>query len=88
MTECLMPHAFCKFRHCGPVAQAEMGLQRAGDCNDDNTVSLGDFNVLKVTYGTVSTDPGYDARADFNGDNTISLTDFTLLKANFGQSWE
>ena len=68
-----------------PETQVEMGAQRPGDCNNDNTVGLTDFNILKATFGRLSTDPGYDGRADYDGNDTIGLTDFTLLKANFGQ---
>jgi hypothetical protein len=63
----------------------EMGMMRAGDCNNDNVISVLDFNILKGTFGKASGDPGYDGRADFNGDNAVSVQDFNLLKANFGQ---
>ncbi|MFL5732753.1 MAG: dockerin type I domain-containing protein, partial [Chloroflexia bacterium] len=63
---------------------AEMGLQRAGDGNGDNVVSVVDVNVLKLTYGLGLPDPGYDARADFDNNNFVSAPDFTLLKSNFG----
>ena len=35
----------------GSTTNVEMGLQRAGDVNGDNVVSLGDFNLLKNTFG-------------------------------------
>src|SRR5206468_466997 len=43
--------------------QVEMGTQRAGDCDSNNTVSLTDFNILKNTFGRTSTTTGYDNRA-------------------------
>ena len=54
--------------------------------DNDNLVSVSDFNILRNTFGKRSTDPGYDARADFNGDNLVSVTDFNLLKRNYGRS--
>ncbi|MFL5733617.1 MAG: dockerin type I domain-containing protein, partial [Chloroflexia bacterium] len=70
----------------GSVTQQELGLLRAGDCNNDNVVSAPDFPILKGSFGHTEGQPGYDARADFTGDNIVSAPDFTLLKANFGQS--
>jgi hypothetical protein len=66
------------------TTQQEMGLMRAGDANNDNVVSILDFNILKNAFGKAQGDPGYDDRADFTGDNAISILDFNLLKGNFG----
>lgn len=65
--------------------QVDMGLLKEGDANNDNTISVVDFNIVKVTYGKGPQDPGYDARADFTGDNVINVQDFNLLKLNYGQ---
>src|SRR5207253_10354930 len=43
----------------------EMGLMHAGDCNDDNVVTVVDFNIMKATFGRTIGEPGYDDRADF-----------------------
>jgi hypothetical protein len=67
------------------TTNVEMGMMRAGDCNNDNVVSVLDFNILKATFGKTQGDPGYDARADFTGDNTVNISDFKLQKGNFGQ---
>ncbi len=67
-----------------PNTNAEMGLMRTGDTNNDNIVNTSDFSILKITFGKTIGDPGYDARADFNGDNAVNTTDFNLLKNNFG----
>jgi hypothetical protein len=64
----------------------ELGLLRAGDCNNDNVVNTVDFNILKATLGKALGDPGYDARADFTNDNVVNITDYNLLKINFGLS--
>jgi hypothetical protein len=66
------------------TTQAEMGLQKAGDANNDNLVAAQDFTIMKNTFGKSIGDPGYDGRADFNGDGLVNIADFTLLKVNFG----
>ena len=68
----------------GVVNNVEMGLMRAGDCNNDNVVNSLDFTILKNTYGKSIGQPGYDNRADFNGDTVVNVGDFNLLKGNFG----
>jgi hypothetical protein len=65
--------------------QQEMGLMRAGDCNNDNMVTVQDFNTVKVTFGKMQGDPGYDDRADFTGDHIITVGDFNVQRSNFGQ---
>ncbi len=62
-----------------------MGLMRAGDCNDDNAVTVLDFNIEKLTFGTGQGESGYDPRADFDGNNRVTVLDFNLQKVNFGQ---
>ncbi len=57
---------------------------RAGDANNDNIVSVLDFNILKPTFGRGIGDPSYDARADFTNDQIVNINDFNLLKGNFG----
>jgi len=58
---------------------------KAGDANNDNVVSSGDFTLLKGTFGKSQGQPGYHNRADFTGDTVVTSADFTLLKTNFGQ---
>jgi hypothetical protein len=70
----------------GGTSYVEMGIMRAGDCTNDNTVSVGDFNILKGTFGKGAGDPGYDGRADFNRDSLITGQDFNVLAGNFGQA--
>jgi hypothetical protein len=66
------------------VTQVDMGLMRAGDCNNDNIVSAVDFTILRNTFGKAVGDPGYDDRADFTGDQVVTVGDFNLLRSNFG----
>ncbi|MFL5731727.1 MAG: dockerin type I domain-containing protein [Chloroflexia bacterium] len=68
------------------VTQQEMGVQRAGDCNNDNVDNSVDFVILKNTFGQSVGQAQYDNRADFTGDTVVNSVDFSLLKANFGQS--
>jgi hypothetical protein len=60
---------------------ADMGLMRAGDANNDNLVNLSDFIILKLTFNSTT-----DLRADFNGNGIVDAADFTTLKSNFGQA--
>jgi hypothetical protein len=69
-----------------PVTQQEMGLQKAGDCDNSDVVSSPDFIVMKNTFGHATGEPGYDSRADINGDTVVNALDFSHLRANFGQS--
>jgi hypothetical protein len=69
-----------------PVTAQEMGLQRAGDVNNDNLVEITDFTLLQATFCLTCGDPGYDGRADWTGDCLVDVTDFSLLRGNFGQA--
>lgn len=64
----------------------EIGLQFGGDCNNDNTVNVQDFNILRAAFGTTLGDPGYDDRADFTGNTVIDIRDFDILRARYGTS--
>jgi probable HAF family extracellular repeat protein len=57
-----------------------------GDVNGDNLVSLGDFNLLRLAFGSTSSSSNWNSAADLNGDGTVSLGDFNLLRHNFGSS--
>jgi hypothetical protein len=70
----------------GGTTNVEMGLMRAGDCNNSNIVNAIDFTTLKNTFGKALGDPGYDGQADFNRDNLVSSIDFNLQQINFGQA--
>jgi len=54
---------------------------KPGDANDDGSVDLNDFVILKQNFGA---QPLTDDRADFNSDGKIDLNDFVILKQNFG----
>jgi hypothetical protein len=59
----------------------DMGLQPAGDANNDNLADVSDFGILYATFGQ---NPLVDTRADWTGDGLVDITDFGLLSANFG----
>jgi hypothetical protein len=63
----------------------EMGLQRAGDANNDNLVDISDFGILYASFGHQYPDPLFDARADWTGDQLVDIDDFGWLQINFGQ---
>jgi hypothetical protein len=68
------------------TTQFDLGQQPAGDVNNDNSVDVSDFSLLRVTFGRSCGDPAYDGRADWTGDCLVDIGDFGLLRANFGQS--
>ncbi len=67
------------------TTEVEMNLMRAGDANNDNYVTILDFNILKNAFGKPC-NPCQDPRSDFNSDSLINSSDFNLLKPNFGAS--
>lgn len=67
------------------LTTAEMGLQPAGDANNDNLVDVTDFGILYASFGCSSPSPCFDARADFTGDTVVDITDFSFLASNFGR---
>lgn len=68
------------------VTNVEMGLMRTGDANNDNSVSIADFSIMRGTFGKAFGEPGFEDRADFTEDNTVNNNDFSLLRGNFGRS--
>lgn len=57
-----------------------------GDVNNDNMVSISDFNVLRTAFGSTEGSGNWNPDADLNGDGTVSLLDFLILRSHFGQS--
>jgi hypothetical protein len=57
----------------------QMGVQPAGDANDNNIVNAVDFSLLRAAFGTTN-----DPRTDFNNDGITNSVDFNLLRGNFG----
>jgi hypothetical protein len=73
----------------GTEVARSFGLLHAGDANDDDRISAGDFTLLKQAFGQATTcasmTPIPHPCADFDASGVITPGDFTLLKANFGQ---
>lgn len=68
-----------------PITNMEMGVMRTGDANNDDWVSVSDFNILKVSFDSTCGSPIYDDRTDYTGDCFVNVSDFVPLKRNFGQ---
>jgi titin len=67
-----------------PTTTVELGLQRAGDLDNNNLVDVTDFSLTRATFGKTCGDSGYDGRADWTGDCLVDISDFALLRGNFG----
>jgi len=70
----------------GSDQQVEMGAQNGGDADNDNAISISDFNIMKSTFGRAQGDPDYDERGDFDNSSNVNITDFNIQKSNFGQA--
>ena len=66
----------------GMGANFEFGTQRAGDANNNNVITVQDFNLVKTEFGT----SGSGLPADFNNDGVVNSLDFNLMKVNYGQA--
>lgn len=56
----------------------------AGDCDDDNSVGIGDYALVSASYNTCFPDPGFDDRSDLTGDTCCDIADYAILSANYG----
>lgn len=54
-----------------------------GDCDDDNAVTVFDYNVLSGAFDTVPGDVLWDPRADLDGDDQVTVFDYNVLSSNF-----
>lgn len=61
------------------------GILREGDADNNNAITLLDFNILAVAFGQCVGDVRYDERADFDHNDCVTLLDFNQLATNFGQ---
>ena len=65
------------------VISALMADRLAGDANNDGSVTIADFAILRANFGT--SDSSF-AMGDFNEDGSVTIADFAILRANFGSS--
>lgn len=54
-----------------------------GDIDDDNAVTVFDYNVLSEAFDTVDSDWSFDPRADLDADGAITVFDYNILSNNF-----
>ncbi len=69
----------------GDNASHDFGVLAIGDVNNDDSVDIVDFSILRTTFGLCAGQSGYDPRADLNADTCVDIVDFSLLRTNFGQ---
>lgn len=67
---------------------AGRGVLQEGDANNDNSVTILDFSLLRSAFSKCAGDAGSDPRTDFNQDGCTTILDFSLLRNNFGQVGE
>ena len=62
-----------------------------GDCNDDDTIDIGDLTQLLGVYRNTGVTNTSDAVTDVNADTQVNIQDLTVLGSNYGlsglQSW-
>lgn len=55
-----------------------------GDCDNDNEVGPGDFEIVVSNFGSIVGDPGVDGSGDVDGDGEVGPGDFEIIVENFG----
>jgi|GEM_PF-6255067 len=56
---------------------------RLGDLDDDNTVTVFDYDGLSRAFDTQPGDADWNPLADFDGDGAVTVFDYDLLSMNF-----
>lgn len=62
----------------------DCGLLRAGDANNNDSVTGVDVSLLSRAYSSTAHAP-YDDRVDFNADGFVTGRDVSLLSSNYGR---
>lgn len=70
----------------GTPLQNVNALMFNGDCDNDNEVTIGDYAILSISFGSNQGDPNYLDNADLNGDESVDIGDFALLSNNFNMA--
>jgi len=65
----------------GGVTTVSKLVSYAGDLNNDHSVNILDYNILKAYFGTSN------VAGDVNRDGTVSIFDYNTLKADFSRSF-
>lgn len=69
----------------GTVSGLNFTLEN-GDCNGDNIVDLGDFDLFAQGFGYSDGDPEYIAASDLDQNGVTDLGDFDILSFQFGNN--
>lgn len=56
-----------------------------GDVDGDNEISIGDYSLLSLAFGTEPGAPAWDTDSDLNGDESVDIGDYAILSSNFNQ---
>ena len=56
----------------------------SGDINSDGIVDLGDFVLLKNSFGSKPGKPNWNPACDLDESGAVDLADFGILRNNFG----
>jgi|GEM_PF-3203709 len=71
------------------VASSETTLDLAllnGDVDQDNAVTVFDYDRLSQAFDSTPIDSAWDADADLDGDDTVSVFDYDILSRNFDRT--
>jgi hypothetical protein len=59
-----------------------------GDANLDGVVDVSDILAVARAFGSLASQPDYNAACDFNGDGAVDVSDLLILADNFGETAE
>jgi len=57
-----------------------------GDVDQDNAVTVFDYDRLSQAFDSTPIDSAWDADADLDGDDTVSVFDYDILSRNFDRT--
>jgi len=57
-----------------------------GTINENDSVDMGDFSIIRAAMGTSFPSSGYNLLADLNGNGTVDMADFSIVRAEMGAS--
>jgi hypothetical protein len=55
-----------------------------GDVDGDNEVSIGDYSLVSMAFGSNPGSPNWNTMADLDGDGEVAIGDYAQLSTNFG----
>lgn len=69
--------------HSGEVTDLSFNLV-SGDIDGDNEISIGDYSILSIAFGSWFGGPSWRIDADLNRDDYVDIADYAILSANCG----